>query len=528
MLTMSYQSLYREWRPTTFSEVSGQEHIKRTLGNMLQHARIPHALLFCGPRGTGKTTMAKIFAKAVNCMEGVSATPCLKCKNCLGVANNTSLDVIEIDAASNRGIDEIRQLRDQVRFSPTESRHKVYIIDEVHMLTTEAFNALLKTLEEPPAHVVFILATTEPHKLPLTIISRCQRFDFHRLSSALIRDRLIQVAAAKEADLSPAAALTIAQLAEGGMRDALGVLEQSIAYGEGVVTVEVVQQVTGSMPLQISLSILQSLTRREEAEALRVLGSELDGGREATQLLASYLKALRLMLLGAHAAPLLEGLGYEAKDITAITETAGHLGTALPRFVELALNTEAEMRYGGHPRLHLELLLVQQGQEVQGASPAPARKTASVQVAKPPAPRETKPASLTAPPEPVVEVASTASTATTPQPVPPVSSLLKAWPKVVAVIRKRAPLTASTLGVVTPLRMDGNVVLLQMMENNAHTYKRLMSDIDQIRAGLGEVLGQQVEVRLLMNGNDTPRQEPEIDPVREALDLFKGKIVKDE
>jgi DNA polymerase-3 subunit gamma/tau len=524
MLTMSYQSLYREWRPATFSEVSGQEHIKKTLGNMLQHGRIPHALLFCGPRGTGKTTMAKIFAKAVNCMEGVSATPCLKCKNCLGVSNNTSLDVIEIDAASNRGIDEIRQLRDQVRFSPTESRYKVYIIDEVHMLTTEAFNALLKTLEEPPSHVVFVLATTEPHKLPLTIISRCQRFDFHRLSSALIRDRLTQVAVAKDAQLSPAAALTIAQLAEGGMRDALGVLEQSIAYGEGVVTVEVVQQVTGSMPLHVSLSILQALVQGEQGDALDILGRELDGGREATQLLSSYLKALRLMLLGAHAQSLLENLGYEDNDITDITETARLLGDSLPRLIELALNTEADMRYGGHPRLHLELLLIQQGREPQSATPRPdkaAEPTKTKTVAPAPA-RESKPVKESASEE-VAEVPKVAV-----PPTPQVSSLLKAWPKAVAVIRKRAPLTASTLGVVTPLRMDGNVVLLQMMENNAHTYKRLMSDIDHIRAGLGEALGQQVEVRLLMNGNDVDRQEPELDPIREALDLFKGKIVKDE
>ncbi len=522
MLTMSYQALYREWRPATFSDVSGQEHIKKTLGNMLQHERIPHALLFCGPRGTGKTTMAKIFAKAVNCMEGVSATPCLKCKNCLGVANNTSLDVIEIDAASNRGIDEIRQLRDQVRFSPTESPRKVYIIDEVHMLTTEAFNALLKTLEEPPGHVVFILATTEPHKLPLTIISRCQRFDFHRLSSALIRDRLVEVAEAKKADLSPAAALTIAQLADGGMRDALGVLEQSIAYGAGVVTVEVVQQVTGSMPLHVSLTILRSLAQGDEANALRVLGSELDEGTEATQLLASYLKALRLMLLSAHAAPLLSDLGYESSDVAAITDTARQLGAALPRFIELALNTEAEMRYGAHPRLHLELLVVQQRQAMNIA-PSPASEAKQRTPAdQTPRPREDRPAVQPASPTPKAEAVTEA------QPAPQVSALLKAWPKAVAVIRKRVPLTASTLGVVSPLRMDGNVVILQMMENNAHTYKRLMSDIDHIRAGLCEVLGQQVDVRLLMNGNDTTRQESEIDPVREALDLFKGKIVKKE
>lgn len=520
---MSYQSLYREWRPLTFSEVSGQEHIRRTLCNMLEHKRIPHALLFSGPRGTGKTSMAKIFAKALNCMEGISATPCLKCKNCRGVTDNTSMDVIEIDAASNRGIDEIRQLRDQVRFSPTESRFKVYIIDEVHMLTAEAFNALLKTLEEPPSHVVFILATTEPHKLPLTIISRCQRFDFHRLSSALIRDRLMQVARAKSANLSPAAALSIAQLAEGGMRDALGVLEQSIAYGNGDVTVEVVQQVTGSVPLDISLRMLQALIDGRESEALTLLGQELDGGREATQLLASYLKTLRLMLLGAHSAHLLSDFGYETEDISRITELALKLRGALAPLIELALETEGDMRYGGHPRLYLELLLVRQSAELNVLSNVQRPVILPEESAVPLQPKETKRKAAL----PKEELAAE-SKATHASSALQVSALLKAWPKAIAAIRKAAPLTASTLGVVSPQRMEGNMVILQMMESNAHTYKRLMSDIDHIRNGLSGALGQDVDVKLVMNGNGSPRIEPEMDPVREALDLFKGKIVKDE
>ncbi|MGE5575786.1 MAG: DNA polymerase III subunit gamma/tau, partial [Syntrophothermus sp.] len=213
---MSYLSLYRKWRPQTFEDVAGQQHVTRTLQNALSMKRIAHAYLFCGPRGTGKTTIAKLLAKALNCEKGPTPTPCNQCRNCIGVKEGVAMDVFEIDGASNRGIDEIRDLREKVKFAPGEGRYKVYIIDEVHMLTTEAFNALLKTLEEPPAHVIFIFATTEPHKVPATILSRCQRFDFKRISTQEIVDYLAGITAKEGLEVSREALALIARAAEGG------------------------------------------------------------------------------------------------------------------------------------------------------------------------------------------------------------------------------------------------------------------------------------------------------------------------
>ena len=227
---MSYQALYRKWRPTAFSDVKGQDHIVTTLRNQIKSDRIGHAYLFCGTRGTGKTTIAKIFAKAVNCEHPIDGNPCGECPACKAIAAGTSMNVIEIDAASNNGVDNIREIRDEVQYSPTEGKYKVYIIDEVHMLSIGAFNALLKTLEEPPSYVIFILATTEAHKIPITILSRCQRYDFHRISIDTIADRLTKLMQAENINVEDKAIKYIAKAADGSLRDALSLLDQCIAF----------------------------------------------------------------------------------------------------------------------------------------------------------------------------------------------------------------------------------------------------------------------------------------------------------
>ncbi len=228
---MSYQVLARKWRPQNFDEVVGQEHITRTLKNALELGRVAHAFLFSGPRGVGKTSVARILAKALNCSNGPTPTPCNQCQSCLEITQGHSLDVLEIDGASNRGIDEVRELRENIKYLPARGGYKVFIIDEVHMLTKEAFNALLKTLEEPPAHAIFVMATTESHKVPVTILSRCQRYDFKRLSTAAIQAHLAQMANREGWQLSPEGLQLIAQEAEGGMRDAQGLLDQVITFG---------------------------------------------------------------------------------------------------------------------------------------------------------------------------------------------------------------------------------------------------------------------------------------------------------
>ena len=509
---MTYQALYREWRPATFNEVSGQEHIKRTLMNMLKQKRIPHAFLFCGPRGTGKTSMAKILARAVNCSEGISVEPCLECTACRDIANNTSMDVLEIDAASNRGIDEIRELREHVKFAPSELRYKVYIIDEVHMLTTEAFNALLKTLEEPPSYVLFILATTEPHKLPATIISRCQRFDFRRLSQDSIVLRLQEISSNKRIDLSLEAAKLIAEQAQGGMRDALGMLEQCMSFSEDSVTLETVETVTGSVPTMVYQLALEALVQGDVARALELLHAELTAGREAGQYLRSYMTALRLLLLAAHSPQVLELQGYE---VNSLKKLADDVAAFLPELISLALGTENDMRYGGHPRLHLELLIVRQSQVISGVPQAQAKVEKEVET-----PSQTFPSAI----EPTESSQPPAQSLT-------VSGLLKAWPAVVKSIKQRAPLTGAMMVGLAPLRMDANTIILQLTENNVHIFNRLSNpaDLSHIAGGFTTVLGRTVDVKLVLPSQESQGITPSTsrDQVKEILDIFQGTIVKE-
>ena len=261
---MAYQALYRKWRPLEFEDVKGQEHIVTTLKNQIRADRIGHAYLFCGTRGTGKTTVAKIFAKAVNCEHPVDGSPCGECPTCKAIAEGRSMNVIEIDAASNNGVDNIREIRDEVQYSPTEGRYKVYIIDEVHMLSIGAFNALLKTLEEPPAYVIFILATTEAHKIPVTILSRCQRYDFHRISIETIAGRLSQLMEAEHINVEEKAIRYVAKAADGSMRDALSLLDQCIAFYLGQdLKYENVLEVLGAVDTAVFAEMLSYILKAD-------------------------------------------------------------------------------------------------------------------------------------------------------------------------------------------------------------------------------------------------------------------------
>jgi len=233
---MAYQALYRKWSPLTFDDVIGQSHITQTLVNEIVHNRIAHAYLFCGTRGTGKTSTAKIFSRAINCLNNHNGNPCNECEICKGILDGSNMDVVEIDAASNNGVDNIREIRDEVAYAPSKSKYKVYIIDEVHMLSSGAFNALLKTLEEPPSHVIFILATTESHKIPATILSRCQRFDFKRISTDDVVNRLKQIIQKDHINIDDKGLRLIARVSDGSMRDALSILDQCIAFGEQTIT----------------------------------------------------------------------------------------------------------------------------------------------------------------------------------------------------------------------------------------------------------------------------------------------------
>jgi len=356
---MSYVALYRRWRPTSFADLVGQEHISRTLSRAVTSGQTSHAYLFTGPRGTGKTSTAKILARALNCAEGPTLTPCGQCASCRAIANGSSMDVFEIDAASNRGIDEIRDLRETVKFAPTEGRYKIYIIDEVHMLTTEAFNALLKTLEEPPPSVLFILATTEPHKVPATIQSRCQRYDFHRITTAEIRARLSYVCRESGIAAEEEALSIIAAQADGGMRDALSILDQCSALSEGTLTAERVQEALGLVGKERIARLAVQIAEKDAQGLLIGLGELLQSGRELSRIFAELALHFRALMIA--------GVGGSLGDAEFCgAEEAQRLRADAARFTQPEImgilrrinETLGEMRTASQPRITAEAMLL--------------------------------------------------------------------------------------------------------------------------------------------------------------------------
>ena len=357
---MSYTALYRKFRPQEFEDVKGQEHIVTTLKNQIKADRIGHAYLFCGTRGTGKTTVAKIFAKAVNCEHPVDGSPCGKCPACQGIAAGTSMNVIEIDAASNNGVDNIRQIREEVSYRPTEGKYKVYIIDEVHMLSAGAFNALLKTLEEPPAYVIFILATTEAHKIPITILSRCQRYDFHRISIDTITDRLAELMRTEQVDVEERALRYVAKAGDGSMRDALSLLDQCIAFHLGEkLTYENVLEVLGAVDTEVFSALLRQVLAKDVTGAIRTVDHLVDQGRELGQMVNDFTWYMRNLLLIQSADDMEEVLDMSADHLAALKEEAQMVDTdVIMRYIRIFSELSNQIKYSSQKRVLIEIALI--------------------------------------------------------------------------------------------------------------------------------------------------------------------------
>jgi len=356
---VSYIALYRQWRPQRFSDVVGQAHISKTLKNAIKTNRISHAYLFSGPRGTGKTSSAKIMAKAVNCLAPKDGEACNTCVSCRLIAEGNSMDIIEIDAASNRGIDEIRDLREKVKFAPVEGRYKVYIIDEVHMLTTEAFNALLKTLEEPPQHVIFILATTEPHKIPLTVLSRCQRFDFKRIGYKDIVLRLNDIIKANHINADAKVIQGIAKRSEGSMRDALSLLDQCVSFSEGKVTEETLIEILGTVDSSFMKKIVQALAERDLITVLSSVEELINQGKDLRQFLNDLLEFLRNMLMVKLSQK--TGNTSELPDYLlelALEQEQSVSEEQLFNLLQVLSEGESALKYSSQPRIALEISLI--------------------------------------------------------------------------------------------------------------------------------------------------------------------------
>lgn len=356
----AYQALYRKFRPQTFEYVVGQEHIVKTLKNQIKTGRVSHAYLFCGTRGTGKTSTAKIFAKAINCLEPVDGEPCNRCELCTAANEGRSVNVIEIDAASNNGVDNIREIREEVKYPPSEGRYKVYIIDEVHMLSPGAYNALLKTLEEPPKHVIFILATTDPQKIPATILSRCQRFDFRRISASEIAKTLKGYCDQEGIDADDEALFLVARLADGSMRDSLSILDQCTAfYFDEKLTKDKVLEIVGAADDSVLFDLTDKIAAKDADGLINIVDDLMIKGRDAGQFVSDYIVHLRNLMITLSVADAGKILNVSGESAEALKEQAERISKAeVTRLINVFSELSADMKYASNKRVLLEVCLI--------------------------------------------------------------------------------------------------------------------------------------------------------------------------
>lgn len=538
---MSYQVFARKWRPQVFEDVVGQGHITRTLQNAISQNRLAHAFLFSGPRGVGKTTTARILAKALNCKEGPTPTPCGKCDSCLETAAGTSVDVIEIDGASNRGIEHIRELRETVKYAPVGGKNKVYVIDEVHMLTNEAFNALLKTLEEPPPNVIFIFATTEPQKIPATIHSRCQRYGFKRIALSDIAAKLREITDAEGIKVSDQGLTMIARAAEGSMRDSQSLLDQAVSYSGMEIRNEDLQAILGSIAQETLRSFADGLLSRDAAGLLRQVDSLLEQGQDMRQLLAGVVEHIRNLIIARIAKDPGQTIELAAADLDSLRQQAA--GTDAERLIMLfdsLSRTLDEMRWSPHQRFTLEIGLV------KACSLAPLKPLGEIvermrlleskvgpgqnEVARPETVRE-RPTGYVQQPRKHQEASPS-------RPAPSAASG-DVWGRILGALQQKKPAIASSAFAGSRMLEQTDEALVIGIKGSSFQVeiaekKETRELVEQLAA---EVLGRKVSVAFRPLTAETaptaralPPKKPsggEQDPLlKDALDIFNGQIVE--
>ncbi len=542
---MSYLVLARKWRPQNFEDLVGQEHVSQTLGNAIKTGRVHHAFLFTGARGVGKTSAARILAKALNCEQGLSAQPCNQCTSCLEIAAGQGVDVFEIDGASNTGVDDIRELRETIRYLPSRSRYKIFIIDEVHMLSINAFNALLKTLEEPPDHAKFIFATTEPHKIPITILSRTQRFDFRKIPLVRVASRLREIVDAENVRISDRSLALVARRGEGSMRDSLSTLDQVIAFCGEEVEDEQVQSLLGMVDRRLLLDTVEGVLQRDARRALDAVRRVDDLGHSFRQFGQELVEAFRALVLCQVLEDPAELLDTVGEELTALKELAA-LGSLedLQRALSLLVKTEAELAGSSYPRLTLEMALVRLAQlpsaldvatlvrklesleKRLAAGGVPAAAPASpVPQAPPAAPVQSPPTSV--PPESPQQAAP----APPQRPVPPQAPATgrQGWQGLVEFVKGHRPMVGSLLEHGSLLSMELPVLEVGFQKGSFHLEQIKDTETQDALRKLGaEYFGQPVTLRVQELDAGQNQAPPSLLEERKAKDSDRKRRLRED
>ena len=551
---MSYQVLSLKLRPQRFDEVVGQTHVTRTLQNAIGLDRVAHGYIFSGPRGVGKTTTARILAKVLNCKNPKDNNPCGTCVNCTEITQSSNLDVQELDGASNRGIDEMRDLREAVKYPPNNSKYRIYIIDEVHMLTREAFNALLKTLEEPPPHVIFIMATTDAHKVPATILSRTQRFDFKHISINDISEYLKQILESENIKYDTDGIRLIAQKADGSLRDSLSLLDQTIAYASDALDVETIRDVLGIIKENVFLNIIQTIEKRDHKEVIHQLSQLIDAGYAISDFISGVNEILRNCMIKKTGESAQLNLSENSLNWL---QTGCRFSTAdFLRMLDLSLQFESKLRFLQQPQISLEALFIKLSMmdssvDIASILSGEVPKTISVKKPEPKkstiptensisSPVQTEPIDSPQPTEnnPVTEKLTTPTPPVVSEPVPqqvrnlPLEYFNNSWPEIIEGLTEKNSKIAHFLDGAKLSSFDGKQLLIELVNGHRFHLKTLEKDAEQIASVINDKLNQKIRIKFHIQENNEEKPEKKKPESAEhplfmkVLETFEGEIIR--